>query len=205
MSQSTLLSRTPGLSDADKVKAFGLVFKTNVAMFNVRLPQSRLGSDVVRALGVCKETRFEDDELQGILAHEGGAGDYFSAVCRLEKEDTALARVHALLANVHVSTAAVTPQALLSATECGHSRVVELLVKHPKSRGAFFPSRSTTSPSSSFLLFQLQTPLEIAACLPVADEAESVTAALDSVCADVGASGGFAQAAARHTLERSDW
>ena len=35
--------------------------------------------------------------------------------------------------------------------------------------------------------------------------AESVTAALDSVCADVGTSGEFTQAAARHTLERSDW
>ena len=35
--------------------------------------------------------------------------------------------------------------------------------------------------------------------------AESVTAALDSVCADVGTSDEFTQAAARHTLERSDW
>jgi predicted transcriptional regulator len=35
--------------------------------------------------------------------------------------------------------------------------------------------------------------------------AESVTAALDRVCAEVGPSGEFTQAAARHTLERSDW
>jgi predicted transcriptional regulator len=35
--------------------------------------------------------------------------------------------------------------------------------------------------------------------------AESVTAALDSVCADVGTGGQFTQAATRHTLERSDW
>jgi metal-responsive CopG/Arc/MetJ family transcriptional regulator len=35
--------------------------------------------------------------------------------------------------------------------------------------------------------------------------AERVTETLDRVCAEVAPGGDFAQAAARHTLERSDW